>query len=220
MAAPQDGSLAGHASLDALLAAHLPPDALREARRVLYGLNGGEPVQPLQLPAALVARAAQEGYDLQGHKFRAAPEQLRPPRLTRLALIQNGIVAPTDAPYAEQRAAIHARVSALLDAAGEAGATLVCLQEAWHMPFAFCTREKAWCAFAEPVAGPDAVSTQLVQAAAARHGFVVVSPILERDEAHSDTVWNTAVVVSHTGEVLGKHRKKCVARACPVRDSR
>lgn len=211
--AAQDGSLAGLASLDRLLEAHLPADALREARRVLYGLNGGEPVQAMELPAELVARAAQEDYDLQGHRFRAAPEQLRPPRLTRLALIQNAIAAPTDAPYSEQRAAIHARVGALLEAAGEAGATLVCLQEAWHMPFAFCTREKGWCAFAEPVSGPDAVSTQLCQAAAAKHGFVVVSPILERDEAHSDTVWNTAVVISHTGEVLGKHRKKCVGAA-------
>jgi hypothetical protein len=32
-----DGSLAGYDSLDAMLAAHLPPDKLREARRVLYG---------------------------------------------------------------------------------------------------------------------------------------------------------------------------------------
>ncbi len=53
-------------------------------------------------------------------------------------------MAPTDAPFAAQRAAIHARVASLLDAAGAAGATLVCLQEAWHMPFAFCTREKHW----------------------------------------------------------------------------
>ena len=43
MAAPggaawhSDGSLAGYASLEALLAAHLPPDQLREAQRVLYG---------------------------------------------------------------------------------------------------------------------------------------------------------------------------------------
>jgi hypothetical protein len=34
-----DGSLAGYASLEALLAAHLPPDQLREAQRVLYGAH-------------------------------------------------------------------------------------------------------------------------------------------------------------------------------------
>jgi hypothetical protein len=33
-----------------------------------------------------------------------------------------------------------------LNCAGEAGCKIVCLQEAWTMPFAFCTREKQVCA--------------------------------------------------------------------------
>lgn len=37
--------------------------------------------------------------------------------------------------------------------------------------------------------------------------MVIVSPILERDEEHGDVLWNTAVVISSTGTVLGKHRK-------------
>jgi beta-ureidopropionase len=37
--------------------------------------------------------------------------------------------------------------------------------------------------------------------------MVVVCPILERDSAHADTVWNTAVVVGHSGNIIGKHRK-------------
>ena len=37
--------------------------------------------------------------------------------------------------------------------------------------------------------------------------MVIVSPILERDEAHGDSIWNTAVVIGHTGNVIGKHRK-------------
>lgn len=36
---------------------------------------------------------------------------------------------------------------------------------------------------------------------------VIVCPILERDEEHLGTLWNTAVVISHTGSVIGKHRK-------------
>ena len=66
--------------------------------------------------------------------------------MTHLALIQHAIAAPTDAPFAAQRDAIHARVTVLVEAAAASGATLVCLQEAWPMPFAFCTREKHWCA--------------------------------------------------------------------------
>lgn len=73
------------------------------------------------------------------------------------------------------------------------------------MPFAFCTREKHWCEFAEPAeTGP---TTQLLQGLARRWGMVIVSPILERDEAHGDTIWNTAVVIGNNGNVIGKHRK-------------
>lgn len=42
--------------------------------------------------------------------------------------------------------------------------------------------------------------------------MVIVSPILERDEIHGGTLWNTAVVVSNTGTVLGKTRKNHIPR--------
>ncbi len=80
-----------------------------------------------------------------------------------------------------------------------------------HMPFGFCTREKVYCQFAESAeTGP---SVLLCQALARKWGMVIVSPILERDEAHCDTVWNTAVVIGHTGNIIGKHRK---VRPCCV----
>lgn len=41
--------------------------------------------------------------------------------------------------------------------------------------------------------------------------MVVVSPILERDELHS-TLWNTAVVISNSGNVLGKSSKNHIPR--------
>lgn len=37
--------------------------------------------------------------------------------------------------------------------------------------------------------------------------MVIISPILERDEVNGNTLWNTAVVISNTGNYLGKHRK-------------
>ena len=42
--------------------------------------------------------------------------------------------------------------------------------------------------------------------------MVIVSPILERDETHGETVWNTAVVISNSGNVIGKHRKNHIPR--------
>lgn len=78
------------------------------------------------------------------------------------------------------------------------------------MPFAFCTREKHWCEFAESAAaGP---STQLLSGLARKHNMVIVSPILERDDEHGETIWNTAVVIGNNGNVIGKHRKVCMGR--------
>lgn len=42
--------------------------------------------------------------------------------------------------------------------------------------------------------------------------MVVVSPILERDVEHGDVLWNTAVVISNSGKVLGKTRKNHIPR--------
>ena len=81
------------------------------------------------------------------------------------------------------------------------------------MPFAFCTREKHWCEFAESAAtGP---STQLLSGLARKHNMVIISPILERDEAHGETIWNTAVVIGNNGNVIGKHRKVGHVAALP-----
>ena len=51
-------------------------------------------------------------------------------------------------------------------------------------------------------------SMQLAQ----KYNMVIVSPILERDESHGGVLWNTAVVVSNTGAVMGKSRKNHIPR--------
>lgn len=42
---------------------------------------------------------------------------------------------------------------------------------------------------------------------AEKYRMVIISPILERDFNHGDILWNTAVVISEYGTVLGKQRK-------------
>jgi beta-ureidopropionase len=76
------------------------------------------------------------------------------------------------------------------------------------MPFAFCTREKRWCEFAEPV---DGESTQFLQELAQKYNMVIVSPILERDVNHGETIWNTAVIIGNNGNIIGIHRKVCTS---------
>lgn len=43
------------------------------------------------------------------------------------------------------------------------------------------------------------------------YDMVIISPILEREEL-KDVLWNSAVVISNTGEVLGKTRKNHIPR--------
>ena len=162
-------------------------------------------MQPLCLPETAKKAADEKDFDLKGFALKAAPEQFRSPRTVRVGLIQNKIVLPTTAPFIDQRNSIMDRVRELVNTAAECGANIVCLQEAFHMPFAFCTREKVWCEFAEHVEGGFCV--QACQKLAAQHGMVIICPILERDLAHSETVWNTAVVIGHKGNIIGKHRK-------------
>ena len=85
------------------------------------------------------------------------------------------------------------------------------------MPFAFCTREKQWLEFAEDV--HEGRSTKFLQKMAKKHCMVIVSPILERDCVHGDTIWNTAVVIDSDGEVLGKHRKNHIPRVGDFNES-
>ena len=51
------------------------------------------------------------------------------------------------------------------------------------------------------------------------YDMVIISPILERDEVHGETLWNTAVVISHTGRVIGKSRKNHIPRVGDFNES-
>ena len=58
--------------------------------------------------------------------------------------------------------AIYDKVARMVEAAGQAGVNVLCLQEAWTMPFAFCTREREWTEFAEPAeTGPSTAFLQV-----------------------------------------------------------
>jgi len=47
----------------------------------------------------------------------------------------------------------------------------------------------------------------------------IISPILERDEDHGDVLWNTAVVIDHTGRVQGISRKNHIPRVGDFNES-
>lgn len=194
------------------LETHLPPEVATEVNRMLYGT----PCRKLELSSEALEKSQLLDFDLQAYSMNAAEEQTRPKRLVRIGAIQNKIVLPTDAPVVKQRDAIFERVGQLIHAAYLSGCNIVCLQEAWTMPFAFCTREKKkWCEFAE--SAEEGPTSKFLSQYAKMHDMVIISPILERDDR--DIIWNTAVVISHTGKVMGKSRKNHIPRVGDFNES-
>jgi len=118
----------------------------------------------------------------------------------------------------QQAQGIRDKIGNILHTAGAMKVNVVCLQEAWTMPFAFCTREKLpWLEFAEPAeTGP---STLFLKEFAKKYNMVIVSPILERDEQHAGTIWNTAVIIGNNGNVIGKSRKNHIPRVGDFNES-
>lgn len=199
-------------SLESLLD-KLPEEDRAEAYRILYGKLPDE----LPIPAPARTLATEHDFDVALYRFTAAVEQRRAPRIVRVGAIQTRIVEPTTAPVEAQYQAICARTEQLVHAAGAMGCNVLGLQEAWTMPFAFCTREKhPWLEFAEPVDGP---STRFLSRLARMYDMVIVSPILERDEVHGGTIHNTAVVIGNRGNVIGFHRKNHIPRVGDFNES-
>ncbi|XP_067937588.1 beta-ureidopropionase-like [Watersipora subatra] len=193
---------------------HLPAEEKSEVLRILYG----KPSPPLTIPQSAIDLAQERNFELASYTLKslAATEQTRLPRLVRIGAIQNQILLPTDKPVVEQREALFKRISDIIEVAAQCGCNIVCMQEAWNMPFAFCTREKyPWSEFAE--SAEDGPTTVMLQELAKKYNMVVLSSILERDE--SDVLWNTTVVISNTGRYLGKSRKNHIPRVGDFNES-
>lgn len=190
-------------SVDQILEEYVPQALLDEKLKpILYG----RAFTPLDIGFE------NEHFEVRGWQMLSqVQEQIRPQRLVRVGLIQHSTVAPTTDPVQTQRNAIHNKIKSYIEQAAQHGVNILCLQEAWTMPFAFCTREKyPWCEFAEDAeTGP---TTVFLSQLAEKYNMVIISPILERDSADGDTLWNTAVVINTDGTVLGKHRKNHIPR--------
>jgi beta-ureidopropionase len=185
----------------------LPVEHRASMARLVYG----KPVEVLPVPKDAADAAQTIGIELKAFKTPCPAEQLVAPRIIRMGLIQNAIVKATTEPVEVQLRAIVDRISGMIAVAAKMGVNIVCLQEAWTAPFFFCTREKRpWLEFAEdPYTG---YSTQVLSKLARQYNMVIISSILERDTNHQDVIWNTAVVISNNGGIIGKHRKNHIPR--------
>ena len=210
-----NGQLSG---VEDVLKKYVPEKERAEVERILYGWNQGKSVESIEIPKEALSLAEKHDFEIKAFRFTAEKEEIRPPRIVRVALLQNSITNPTSDPLMKQYEGIQNKIEHMLDAAGLSGANMSCLQEAWTMPFAFCTREKhPWTQFAmDAETGP---ATVFCQKMAKKYNMVMVNPILERDSAHADTIWNTAVVIGNNGNVIGKSRKNHIPRVGDFNES-
>ncbi|XP_045450336.1 beta-ureidopropionase-like [Melitaea cinxia] len=202
-------------SLEAIINNNLSGRDLDEFNRMYYGRK-----DHLEVPIkeTSIAAAKDNNFDIAAYAFPAKKESTRPPRIVKVGIIQHSIGVSTDRPINEQKNAILAKVKKIIDVAGQEGVNILCFQELWNMPFAFCTREKMpWCEFAE--SAENGPTTRFLRELAVKYSMVIISSILERDENHGDILWNTAVVISDTGNVIGKHRKNHIPRVGDFNES-
>lgn len=201
-----------HLTIDEILNKYIPEEELSEVQRVLYGRK----IKTLLLPPVTdkIKGLETKGWILNG----IVEEQIRSPRIVRVGLIQHSIVLPTSDPIQDQRNEIHCKIQEYINYAASCNVNIICLQEAWTMPFAFCTREKyPWSEFAEDA--EDGPTTLLLSKIAKQHKMIIISPILERDTTNGDTLWNTCVIINVDGKVIGKHRKNHIPRVGDFNES-
>lgn len=202
-------------SLENIINNSLSGTELKEFKRIYYGRSDDHEIKVKDENLIL---AEDNNFDISAYSFSALREDLRTPRIVKVGIIQNSIAIKTNKPIFKQRDAIFAKVAKLIEAAGSEGVNILCLQEAWTMPFAFCTREKhPWCEFAE--SAENGAATTFLREFAIKYKMVILSPILERDEIHGDTIWNTCVVINDSGSVIGKHRKNHIPRVGDFNES-
>ncbi|VEN54441.1 unnamed protein product [Callosobruchus maculatus] len=186
----------------------LPKDDYERVKKILYGSDTHE----ISVPEESKEMASKYNIELISCGFNCKEEQLRSPKVVRIGLFQHKLVPfPTTTPIQEMKYALFKFANKAIRIAARAGVNIFCFPETWNMPYAFCTREKTpWCEYAENAQfGP---TTKMLQELATIHNMVIISPILERDEIHNDSIWNTAVVIDNHGDYLGKHRKNHIPR--------
>lgn len=95
-------------------------------------------------------------------------------------------------------------------AAAKKGVQILCLQELFFAPYFPAEQNRRWYKYAEPIPGP---LTERMSKLAKRHKLVLIVPMYE--EAMPGVYYNTAIVLSPEGTLLGKFRKAHIPHLDP-----
>ena len=92
----------------------------------------------------------------------------------------------------------------LIEEAAQRGAMIVGLGELFSAPYFALHRDPMWRVLAEDAtSGPTATA---ICTAAQEFGLIIVAPIYEHDASNAQR-FNTTLIISESGQILGKHRK-------------
>jgi beta-ureidopropionase len=132
-------------------------------------------------------------------------------RNVRGALIQATLSEPGTAAPAKIKKSMVDKHVAMIAAAADKGAQVVCLQELFYGPYFCAEQETKWYDLVEKI--PDGPTTKLMCELAKKHNMVMVVPIYEEDMA--GVYYNTASVIDADGTWLGKFRKIHIPQVNP-----
>ncbi len=133
------------------------------------------------------------------------------PRVVRGALIQARLTESGSAPVDRIKQSMVDKQVSLLARAAEQGAQVACFQELFYGPYFCAEQQPKWYELTERV--PEGPTTRLMQELAAKHSLVLVVPLYEEDL--TGVYYNTAAVINHDGQYLGKFRKMHIPHCAP-----
>ena len=133
------------------------------------------------------------------------------PRIIRGGLIQATLCEPATSPVAKIKQAMIDKHVALIAAAADKGAQVVCLQELFYGPYFCAEQETRWYDLTERI--PDGPTTTLMRELAAKHKLVLIVPIYE--EEMTGVYYNSAAVIDADGTFMGTFRKVHLPHVAP-----
>jgi len=132
-------------------------------------------------------------------------------RMVKGALIQATLSEPGTSPPAKIKKSMIDKHVAMIAAAADKGAQVLCMQELFYGPYFCAEQETKWYDLVEKI--PDGPTTKLMCELAKKHNMVMVVPIYEEDM--SGVYYNTASVIDADGKWLGKFRKIHIPQVNP-----
>lgn len=132
-------------------------------------------------------------------------------RIVRGALIQATLSEPGTSPPAKIKQSMIDKHVAMIAAAADKGAQVLCLQELFYGPYFCAEQQTKWYDLTERI--PDGPTTKLMCELAKKHRMVMVVPIYE--EEMTGVYYNTASVIDADGKYLGKFRKVHIPQVSP-----